>query len=306
MKSRLCRALVFASITASWSHGQASLTFEVASVHVASQDPPYRPIPAAGVIKGGPGSEDPERITYTWVLARRLLMEAFGVPLDQISGSDWVMGQDARYDIVATVPIGATKEQVREMLLNLLKERFHLAYHREKKVFDLYTLTIAKGGPKLKDAAEADGPLPSPPQPGTRAVAAPLDRDGFPILPAGRRNAQGQGRGGVSRMTFRMATPEMLLSMLGFSLGGARSEDKTGLMGTYDFHLEVSTASLPGRIGRPPGAPAPGGLGAEDATDPAPDLFTALEKQLGLKLEKGKTELEVTVIDQFDKKPTEN
>jgi uncharacterized protein (TIGR03435 family) len=304
MKGRLFRALVAASIAACWSQAQAPLTFEVASVHVASQDPPYRPIPAAGVIKGGPGTEDPERITYTWVLARRLLTEAFGVPFDQISGADGAI--NTRFDIAATVPAGATKDQAREMLLNLLKERFHLTYHREKKVFDLYTLIVAKGGPKLKDAAEADGPLPPLPEPGTRAVPAPQDRDGFPILPAGRRNAQGQGRRGVSRMTFRMAPTSMLLGMLGLSLGGARTEDKTGLTGAYDFRLEFATASVPGPRGQLPGIPAPGGFGAEDTTDPAPDLFTALEKQLGLKLEKGKTELEVIVIDQFDKTPTEN
>jgi uncharacterized protein (TIGR03435 family) len=66
------------------------------------------------------------------------------------------------------------------MLLNLLKERFHLTFHREKKEFDMYTLVVAKGGSKLKEAAPPDGPLPPPPQPGTRAVPAPVDRDGFP------------------------------------------------------------------------------------------------------------------------------
>src|SRR5262249_10590709 len=140
------------------------------------------------------------RISYTWVLPRKLLMEALGLPLNQISGSDWVMGQDSRFDIVATLPTGTTKEQAREMLLNLLKERFHLAYHQEKRMFDLYTLVVAKGGPKLKDAAPANGELPPPPQPGTRAVAAPQDRDGFPILPAGRQAAQGRTNRGVSRL----------------------------------------------------------------------------------------------------------
>jgi uncharacterized protein (TIGR03435 family) len=230
------------------------------------------------------------------------LMVAFGVPLDQISGSDWVMGQDARFDIAANVPVGTTKEQAAEMLLNLLKERFHLTYHRESKDFDMYTLVVAKGGPKLKEAALADGPPPPAPEIGTPARAAPQDRDGFPILPAGRQAAQGQTRNGVTRMSFRMSTPQTLLGMLSFSLGPSRSEDKTGLTGKYDFTLEFSQAGLPGPVGRG-FAVAPG---ATDESDSAPSLFNALEKQLGLKLEKSKTQLDVFVVDHMDKQPTEN
>ncbi len=275
------------------------LSFEVASIRVAAQKPPRSPMPAAGEITGGPGTADPARLTYTWVLARRLLMEAFGLPLDQISGSDWVMGQDARFDIVANVPAGATKAESQEMLLNLLKDRFHLTYHREKKDFPLYTLVLAKGGPKLKDAAPADGPLAELPQVGTPARAAPTDADGFPQLPFGRPGMQGRGGGGGMRLTFRMSTMQMLLQSVEFSLGPSRSEDKTGLTGKYDFNLMYSEAGLPGPGGRAP-------RGAPDDSDAGPDLFTALEKQLGLRLEKSKTQLDVVIVDHMDKEPTEN
>ncbi len=77
-------------------------------------------------------------------------MEAFGVPLDQISGSDWVMGQDARFDIVANVPEGTTKDQIPEMLLNLLKDRFQFTFHREKKDFDTYALVVARVDPNSR------------------------------------------------------------------------------------------------------------------------------------------------------------
>jgi uncharacterized protein (TIGR03435 family) len=277
--------------------------FEVASVRAASSTPPYRPILAAGDIKGGPGTADPTRMTFTWVVVRRLLMTAFALPLDQISGSDWVMGQDARFDISANVPAGATTEQTNEMLLNLLKDRFHLAYHREKKDFDVYTLVVAKGGLKLKDAALPDGPPPEAPQPGTRVVAAPVDRDGFPQLPAGRANAQGRSQNGVELVTFRMSTPQTLLSMLQFALMPSRTVDKTGLTGKYDFTLRYSQAGLPGPMGKRLSAAPPGDA---DLSDSAPDLFTALEKQLGLKLEKSRTQLDVIVVDHMDKQPTEN
>lgn len=75
------------------------LRFEVASVRAAGLKVPYSGIAAAGEVRGGPGTSDPTRMTFTWVLVRKLLMNAFALPLDQISGSDWVMGQEARFDI---------------------------------------------------------------------------------------------------------------------------------------------------------------------------------------------------------------
>jgi uncharacterized protein (TIGR03435 family) len=280
------------------------LRFEVASVRPASSTPPYTPIAGAGDIKGGPGTNDPTRMTFTWAEARVLLMNAFALPLDQISGSDWVMGQEARFNISAIVPAGATKEQANEMLLNLLKERFHLTYHGEKKDFDSYALVVAKGGPKLKAAAPAGGtgPASEPPPPDGIARPASLDRDGFPQLPAGRPGFQGRGQNGVTRWTFRMETPSRLASLLQFQLRPSRIVDKTGLTGTYDFNLEFSTAGLTG-----PGR----GLAArtaEEADEPdrAPNVFVALEKQLGLKLEKSRLQLDVIVIDHMDKQPTEN
>jgi uncharacterized protein (TIGR03435 family) len=76
-----------------------------------------------------------------------------------------------------------------------------------------------------------------------------------------------------------------------------------GLTGQYDFSLEFSNAGLPGPLGKALAAPLPG---EADQADHAPDLFTALEKQLGLKLERSKTQLDVIVIDHMDKQPTEN
>lgn len=299
--------VVFALQALCQAQAQQPLRFEVASVHVADAKPPRSPMPAAGEIVGGPGTSEPTRITYRWILMRRLLMEAFGVPLDQISGADWVMGQDARFDIVANIPEGTKKEQIQEMLQSLLKDRFQLTYHRQKKDFDVWTLTVAKGGSKLKDAAVPDGPSPEAPAPGTPVQRPTLDRDGFPQLPAGRTNAVGMTNNGLTRVTFIMATPQTLLNMLQFSLGGP-SVDKTGLTDKYDFKLEFSRAGLPGPLGGGGLAAAPPGAApAADVSDPGgPDLFTALEKQLGLKLEKSKTQLDVIVVDNMARTPTEN
>jgi uncharacterized protein (TIGR03435 family) len=90
-----------------------------------------------------------------------LILTAFTVQhREQISAPDsiqeWLF--KGRFDIDAKVPPGATKEGANEMLKNLLVERFGLVFHIEKPDFDGYRLTVAKGGPKLKPPASADGP----------------------------------------------------------------------------------------------------------------------------------------------------
>ena len=74
-----------------------------------------------------------------------------------------------RYEITATIAAGTTREQFREMLKNLLKERFQLAVHFEKKEVPGYELVVAKGGLKMK---EAQPPKDSPTMPGPRAATA--------------------------------------------------------------------------------------------------------------------------------------
>jgi len=230
-------------------------------------------------------------------------MTAFALPLDQISGPDWVMGNYARFEISAIVRPGATKEEANEMLLNLLKERFHLTYHSVKKEFDAYTVVVAKGGAKLKAAAPAVDPMPEERQPGALVTPVPSDRDGFPQLPAGRSDFRGTSENGITREAFRMITLQELSDYLQFVLKGSRVVDKTGLTGAYDFHLEFSEAGLPGPMGMGVSATS---LNEAGQTAAAPDLFAALEKQLGLRLEKSKTQLDVIVIDHMDKTPAEN
>src|SRR5205814_5568237 len=70
-----------------------------------------------------------------------------------------------RFDILAKMPEGATKEQVPEMLQALLAERFQLKVHRENREQSIYALVVGKGGPKLKEAAP-DPETPPAPAPG--------------------------------------------------------------------------------------------------------------------------------------------
>jgi uncharacterized protein (TIGR03435 family) len=266
----------------------AKLEFEVATVK------PFNPDtydPALGVLSGGPGTADPELLRASLSL-RDLMMVAYKMHSDQIIGPSWM--QDTKFEIRARVPHGATFEQVRVMLQNLIVERFHAALHHEMKDFTAYEMTVAKGGPKMTETAYPNA------TPAANTPKFTLDKNDFPVLP---KDAAVQARvdwikKDAIHSTFRAFTPARLAEEVGGALPDllpfemrlpvalpARVIDKTGLTGTYDFTLEYQSAST-------------------DATGPS--IFSALEKQLGLHLEKIKLPLDVIVIDHIEKTPEEN
>ncbi|MGB7762714.1 MAG: TIGR03435 family protein [Bryobacteraceae bacterium] len=303
-----------------------SPAFEVASVKAAAPPAPGRLMVG---MRGGPGTPDPGQVTFTNVTQRMLIARAYGVQDYQISGPGWL--ESERYDIVAKVPKGATKEQFLVMIQNLLAERFKLTLHHETRELPQYTLVVAKNGPKLKesapppatdDAAAKDGagppeggPPPGPgpgigPPPGPPPAFLPLSKDGFPKLPPG------MGRGGVmilmSNGRARMIGAGQPISKLADALArqlGRPVTDKTGLKGTYDFTLDFDPeGSVGGRGMMPP--PPPGGGGEGPGANPpeteAAGLFTALQEQLGLKLEQKKGPLDLLVVDHSEKTAVEN
>lgn len=287
----------------------AQLSFEVTSIRASG--PATGPQVAGGTITGGPETSDPEQWRFARVPIWRILPMAFGVEIDQVQAPSWAVDQNvatsAKYDILAKVPAGASKEQASAMLRNLLVERLGLAFHHEVKDFTVYDLTVAKGGSKLKEAEQANGPALVPLQPGTPMRSIPRDADGFPQLPAGTPGQVGMGRDGNMYVSARMQTMQGFAVTLGLPLGTRHVTDKTGLTGKYDFKFVYSLAGLPGPLGAVRPAPAAGAASPIDnLADPAPDVFTALEKQLGLKLTKGKAPLDVIVIDHMEKTPTEN
>jgi uncharacterized protein (TIGR03435 family) len=80
---------------------------------------------------------------------RTLLMRAFEIKQDDIDGPAWLT--DAKFDVNAKLPAGATNDHLPAMLQKLLTERFHLAMHQETREMPAYVLTIAKGGIKFKE-----------------------------------------------------------------------------------------------------------------------------------------------------------
>lgn len=289
------------------------LAFEVASIKPSPPPGNGRMMMGGG---GGPGTRDPGRYTMSNMPLKALLGQAYDVKDFQISGPGWLDSE--RFDVTAKVPPGATKEQFRVMLQNLLLERFKMELHREKKDLPIYTLSVAKNGPKLKeteldasafappsnDGAGRGGPPPGPPPP---------PRPGeFPRMPAGRPGMIIMFQEGHMRLTAVGQGTGALVDLLGRQFGRPVI-DKTGLTGKYDFQLDFAPdpAMFKGMPPPPPGAgpgPGPGGGGdggPANASDPAPNLITAVQ-QLGLKLEAGKGPVDLIVVDKADKTPIEN
>jgi hypothetical protein len=136
-------ALVLHATTAAW--GQ--LTFEVASVKPSAPTEAGRS--SGYAMRGGPGTTDPVRFSCENFDLASLVMMAYDIPPYKLSAPAW--SHEAKFDVVANVPIGATKEQFHVMLQNLLTERFQLKVHMDTKVVPIYVLLVAKSGPKLKE-----------------------------------------------------------------------------------------------------------------------------------------------------------
>ena len=140
------------------AHGQspiASPTFDAASVKIVPFVPAY-----SRSMKGGPGTTDPQRITYSRVTLIQIVTQAYDVRPDQVTGPAWISDNSNMLDITATHAAGTSPEQFRGMLRNLLTERFHLALHHESKDFPAYELVLANGGPKFKASAPANSTEP--------------------------------------------------------------------------------------------------------------------------------------------------
>jgi uncharacterized protein (TIGR03435 family) len=288
---------ILACCVANSQPGNVSPTFDAASVKPA---PPPTPAIRNHINTGGPGTADPGRVDWWSVSMIGFLMEAYDVKPYQISGPDWISTE--KFQLTATVPKGATKEQYRLMLQNLLAERFRMKMHFEKKESAVYALVVGKGGPKLKEPVDD----PSSPQAaGPPATAAEMEKDpdGFWLYPW-LHDVMGTGTiNGRSRLRGNHATMAQLIAKIKFMLN-LPVWDETGLTGTYDFALTYSqSATMAAAAAQPPDGSTANAVEAEVAA--APDLIGAMS-QIGLRLEQKKEPIDIVVIDHLEKIPTEN
>jgi bla regulator protein BlaR1 len=208
-------------------------------------------------------------ITIENLQLHRIIASSFQIQDLLVFGPDWL--NSTRYDIVAKGPDpGVTNPEVWEMMRSLLAERFHLKYHVESRQLPIYALIVAKGGPKLK--RPEDGPC------GEKLRAGENCASIGPIAPFAT---------GITNTTIGA-----LVSALARSIQDRPIVDKTGLTGKYDALVRW----MPDNMKPEDFANVPAELRPEDVS-----LFTALEQQLGLKLEAQKGPIDVLVIDSIAK-----
>lgn len=223
---------------------------------------------------------------------------AYRIKVYQISGPDWLTS--ARFDIAATLAPGGSMTQFTEMMQSLLEERFQLKIHRNKKDFPVYALAVAKGGLKMQESA---------PDPNAEDPKAPIN-----VIGGGSAQGISVDLGRGSSYTFsnnKFEGKRLTMTALAGNLERFVDRpivDMTNLPGSYDFSLDLTEedyrvmlirAGVNAGVALPPQA-----LRLLDGASPV-SLFDAMQK-LGLKLDATRAPLDVLVIDDARKTPTEN
>jgi uncharacterized protein (TIGR03435 family) len=245
---------------------------------------------------------EPAGRTMTGVPLRQLIVQSYGIqPSQLIGGPDWLTTD--RWDIQLRADSAVTPQQVNALMQQMLADRFKLVVHRETRELPVFELRLAredgKPGPELEPAAvdcspqgrgRPGGPPPPAAGPGGR-VAGP----GVGALPGG---------GCMMMMTMgRLQVAGQPLSRLTDFLSNQMGRpviDKTGLTGSFDLTLSWTPDG-----GRGGGFAPPPGLELPPIDPNGPPLVTALQEQLGLKVESVRGPIEVLVIDSVQQ-PTEN
>lgn len=232
--------------------------------------------------------DTPDGVEASSATLRSLIQKAYGLRIfDGVDGCQEWCGSEG-FDMQAKMneadsaemqklrPAEATARR-QLMLQALLAERFKLKVHFETRQVPVFELVVAKGGPKLKDAATDTSP------------DLRKDKDGKPLIgmfhTADTTVVQGQSMQPLANL---MSMP--------FAFIGRPVIDKTGLTGTYDFTLHWSAQPL--------GQVVNGVASFVPPAEDAPSIFTALQ-ELGLKLQPASGPIEVIVIDHIEH-PTEN
>ena len=222
-------------------------------------------------------------LSVTNLPVHMLITEGYQLNDDEIFGEP-AWARTDRFDMEAKVagPDAATLknltfDQRRTMFQQVLTDRFKMTAHRETRQLPVYILVVTNGGPKFKESV----------------VAAPTSAN-----PCPERAQFWVGPGSVTATNTKLP---FMLQFLSRQLGRTII-DQTGLTGNYDFKLQWNQERPSGLPpGAAPGFAPPGAAPASPDADAGPSIFTALEEQLGLKLESSKGPVNVLVIDHIEK-----
>ena len=240
------------------------------------------------------------RVTSPGTSVRQLILLAYGLQDLQLSGGPSWIGAE-RYVIEARTDANATRASVRSMVKTLLAERFQLVAHIEKRDLPAFALVLAnrdgrlgprlqRSGPQCAPVSPPPGvPLPPPPPPGPESGVTPV----LPQDPLGPTCGFVNFPGWMSGRKITMTHIALQLTQL----TRRPVVDETGLMG--DFDMDVTF--MPDQPVRLNGATAPPELSQSDR----PPLLTAIQDDLGLKLDARRRDVDVLVIDRIER-PSEN
>lgn len=274
-----CRLLLFAALCATIAGGSASAQESVSVPGAAAKVLAYDVV-SIKPNKSGSGSthigSHDDSFSAENISVKQMLVRAYDVKQYLISGvTGWANTE--RFDIKAKViDMDAealkklTSEQHDVMLQRLLAERFQLKVHLQTEVLPIYEMVVAKGGPKIT-AVAPPGPDPD------------ADKN---------KEFKGMGRGSLSVNNTVLTAHDVPLASLANTLSVRLSRtvvDKTGLTGNFDLSLVWS--------------PDDAATSASDSM--APSLFTALQEQLGLRLQPAKGPVQTLIVDHVEM-PAEN
>jgi uncharacterized protein (TIGR03435 family) len=251
---------------------QAPLAFDVASIkpnHSGAVGEQVRFYPPSG------------RVTMTNVTVRRLIQQAYQLQDQQISGGPgWITSE--HFDVIANSEATNLSPMDRwAMVRALLADRFKLKMHTEPREQSVFGLILARRDGRLGEHLKAVTPDCSAP---TAPRTTPIDLSA--------PNQCGVLMGGPGRMNFRGVTMEVIAAQLSSRVGRS-VVDRTGLEGRYDLDVEFSPQPLRADSADPASADRPASDG--------PSIYTAIQEQLGLKLDSQKSSVDVTVIDSIEK-----
>jgi uncharacterized protein (TIGR03435 family) len=293
--------------------GQTGPQFEVASIKKAE------PLNANLVMSGNLHigmTVDAAMVNIKSLSLAEMLRVAYKVQTFQISGPEWLNAE--RFDVIAKMPAGATRDQVPQMIQALLADRFKLTLHRSTTEQPVYALVVTKSG-KLKESPP-DTDTPATSSDGAAAPLAPTPTDGGAQV----RAVATSNAGGVVSTASINGNMKMVPSDNGMRLEITKMNtigmvemlgrfvdrpivDMSELKGRYDLTLDVGLEDLL-NLARSQGVAVP--MRRADAAGAASvpgssSVFAAIQ-QYGLKLEPRKAPIELLVVDHVEKTPTEN
>lgn len=291
---KLLSAVAVALLSAAQASAQTpdkKLEFEVASVRPSSKDLREAAPVALGLRMDGAQA----RIGALTI--RDYIAMAYRIKSYQVVGAEWIATE--RFDVNAKLPDGSTVDQIPGMIQSLLAERFALKFHREPKELPVYALVIGKPPLKLRDSpVDPDAPAPTA---------------GVNISATGGAAGVAVNLGNGSSYTFAGGTFEGK-KIAGRVLADVLERytdrpviDATGLNGTYDFSFAVTPedyqtllirAAVNSGVFLPPQALRL----LDNGGDPMGDALS----QLGLKLESRKAPVDLLIVDQILRTPTDN